>query len=350
MDLTGSPDEILDRLIDRMRAFAPQFDLSADLVDGWAARNRPILLQLIAAKLAGTGTFRPAPPDEWTAAKRTEANLAAMRVLARLARSTSLPTSAELDELARYSGWGGLSIEKAAANFPPGIPHPESAGLIHEYFTPSKVAEAVSGLVLSRVDTLPAASGGIVRALEPSAGIGRFLRYLQSPRLAWEAVELSPLSSLLLGYLYPALDLHPGSFESWAAANAADRAGTIGLVVANPPYGARGAERIEDPDREYSGHRKSVYHYFMRRVMDLMTRGGLGVWLVPMGWMHARTGPTAELRRSMLLRHHVAAGVRPAAPVFPGGHHGPAHHASQAVSKTAVAASSRSRARSLIRG
>lgn len=321
-----TPEALLDRIVAQMRAIGPRAGIAVAHIDSWADRSRGPLLGVVKAALderaaKGLPPLKlgvEVPPDEWTASRRTAANLDAMRTLQQLVTSSKPASGPETRVLAGYSGWGGLSIEKAAPHFPSGIPVPDSAGLIHEYYTPSRVAEAVASVVLGRLDTLPAGSDGKVRALEPSAGIGRFLRYLQSDRLTWQAAELSPLSSLFLTYLYPEVPVHRGSFEGWAAKHASQEAGSIGLVVANPPYGARGAERVDDPDREYSGYRKSIYHYFMHRASDLVARGGLGVWLIPMGFMHARSGPTAELRQAILRRQHIAAAFRLPSTLFPG--------------------------------
>ena len=86
-----------------------------------------------------------APPDEWTPARRTKANLEAMEILAAEKEPDEL-TPAERRALRRYSGWGGLSIEKNRDQFPEGW-DPETFGLIHEYYTPSKVAQAIGELV-----------------------------------------------------------------------------------------------------------------------------------------------------------------------------------------------------------
>jgi hypothetical protein len=66
---------------------------------------------------------------------------------------------------------------------------PESFGLIHEYYTPMVVAEAIF------------VNDGIGRALEPSVGIGRLIRAFGPRR--WLALEVG---------------------------------GQIGLIVAKPPY------------------------------------------------------------------------------------------------------------------
>lgn len=321
-----SAEELLDRIGAGMVAAGRRAGLATDPIESWLDRNRPILVGVIGDALQDRqkrGLPPPsiveAPPDEWTAGRRTFANLSAMRTLAELQASGARQASPEAQRaLSGYSGWGGLSIDKAASSFPPGIPHPNKAGLIHEYYTPSIVAQAVASMVLGKLDTLPTTHSGQVLALEPSAGIGRFLRYLVGEkRLVWTAVELSELSSLLAMYLYPTVELHRGSFESWAAAHAASMAGRVGLVVANPPYGNRGAERVEDPNRAYSVYRKSIYHYFMARVSDLCARGALMVWLVPAGFMTGH-GPAGDLRKAMLLRHHVAGAFRLPSSLFPG--------------------------------
>jgi hypothetical protein len=80
------------------------------------------------------GGERPAPstetpPDLQTKSWRTEANLQAMRLV--LAKEPGEITADDLQVLAQYSGWGGLSIESVKALIPAEL-MPESFGLIHE--------------------------------------------------------------------------------------------------------------------------------------------------------------------------------------------------------------------------
>ncbi len=103
----------------------------------------------------------------------TAANLAAMR-LAATRRPEDL-TAADRATLAAYSGWGGLSIQAVAAEFPPGFPAPEARGLIHEYYTPTLVAREVARVIRPLLSDLPKVDGALL-ALEPSAGIGRFVQ------------------------------------------------------------------------------------------------------------------------------------------------------------------------------
>lgn len=79
---------------------------------------------------------------------------------------------------------------------------PESFGLLHEYHTPTVMADAMAEL---------AGSDGLVRGPEPGAGINRLIRAFSSRRCLHLEAEGASASSP-----------------------------TIGLVVSNPPYAERG--------------------------------------------------------------------------------------------------------------
>jgi hypothetical protein len=124
------------------------------------------------------------PPDERDKKWRTEANLEAMQTV--LTVKPGELTGADLQKIARYSGWGGLSIESVQDRIPKELV-PESFGLIHEYYTPTAIADAIVELLCPLLPEL-AGNDGVVRALEPSAGIGRLIRAFTPKRcLALEA-------------------------------------------------------------------------------------------------------------------------------------------------------------------
>lgn len=237
------------------------------------------------------------PAELMGAAERTEANLAAMQLLADKPEGPF--TQAEQATLAAYSGWGGLSLQKAEGRFPAGLPTPEKRGLIHEYYTRSDVAQAVGQLIRAWPVAIPRPGTGLpFRALEPSAGIGRFLAGLEQAGVSadWTAIEYSEVSARLLQARFGrSAEVYHGPFERWAAHNDHKR---FGLVVCNPPYGARGASKAEDA----VGQRiRAAYHYFVSRATGLLQAGGLGVFVVPGGLMTG-TGRTATRLRADLLR------------------------------------------------
>jgi hypothetical protein len=254
------------------------------------------------------------PPDAQTKSWRTEANLQAMRLV--LSKEPGELTAEDLQVLARYSGWGGLSIEGVKAMIPAELV-PESFGLIHEYYTPTVIADSIAELLCPLLPEL-AGNDGIVRALEPSAGIGRLIRAFsprrclalevggQIKKIAWTAIEFSKVSSTLLRALRPDVDLYHMPMERWIREEGPRFQGTTSLVVANPPYGERGVMAREDPDPAYK--EKRAYAYFMRRALDLLVPGGIGAFLIPAGFMSGAL--SRELRTKLLRRHHLLGAYR----------------------------------------
>jgi hypothetical protein len=112
------------------------------------------------------------PPDLRDRKWRTEANVRAIQLAAE--KRPEDFTADDLKALASYSGWGGLSIEAVKKSLPADMV-PETFGLIHEYYTPQGIADAIAGVLCSLLADV-AGHDGIVRALEPSAGIGRLIR------------------------------------------------------------------------------------------------------------------------------------------------------------------------------
>jgi superfamily II DNA or RNA helicase len=299
---------LVDRVTTLLRGRLPPGVTPSDL-DGFLARHREALVATVRAQLEAR---RPA--DLWSAAERTRANLAAMALAAR--KRPEEMSASDRAELAAYSGWGGLSLQAVAGQFPNGFPAPEPRGLIHEYYTPTKVAREVARVVRPLLPELPTAEGRVL-ALEPSAGIGRFVQAASGAGfedLRWLVIEWSELSARMLAALRPDLAVYQGPFERWVREQGPEYTGRIGLVLANPPYGTRGGAVTEDPDRSY--REKAAYAYFLRRGLDLLAPGGLGVYLVPGGFLTGSS--TAGLRERVLRRHHLSVAYRLPSALFPG--------------------------------
>jgi hypothetical protein len=266
-----------------------------------------------AAQAPTVASFEP-PADLQSKPWRTEANLKAMRLV--LTTAPGEFTGRDLEVLAQYSGWGGLSIEAVKQKIPKELV-PETFGLIHEYYTPTLIADSIAAALCPMLPEL-AGNDGVVRALEPSAGIGRLIRAFspqrclhleaggQLKKLEWTAVEFSKVSSTLLRALRPDVDLHNMPFERWVNQEGRRYRGTIGLVVSNPPYGERGAMAREDTDDFYK--EKRAFAYFMRRTLDLLVPGGVGVFLIPAGFLSGTLN--RGLREKLLVRHHLLGAFR----------------------------------------
>jgi hypothetical protein len=297
------------------RSYQQLFEVTRDIPEArferyaaalWARVRGPITTE-VAPKFE-------TPPDLQAKSWRTEANLKAMQLV--LMKKPGEFTAEELAVLAAYSGWGGLSIEAVKKKIPKGLV-PETFGLIHEYFTPTMIARALVAAICSMLVEL-AGSDGVIRALEPSAGIGRLLRSFgpelcleleaggQVKKIEWTAVEYSVVSSTILRALRPDIELYHMSFERWVREEGPRYRGTLNFIASNPPYGERGVMAREDPDAFYK--EKRAYAYFMRRALDLLVPGGVGVFLVPSGFLSGNMG--RSLREKLLLRHHLLAAFR----------------------------------------
>ncbi len=291
----------------------------------WFARHKKLLSFVTDRTVRGldvpetaTSADTAVPADLRTPAERTAANIRAIQILAR--GSTVLPAEREL--LRQYSGWGGLSL-KGLTDKLPAEWLPEQRALIHEYYTPTAVARAVAETLQPRLAQL-ARPDGTILALEPSAGIGRFIEALSGPNFAkvrWYAAEYSRVSARLLQALRPDVDVYIGPFEEWLGEHT-DLVGEIDLVVSNPPYNERGRARFLDRDKQYDERR--AYAYQLRRSLDLLRPGGIGVFLIPAGFLTGQGSDFADLRRRVLLRHHLMAAFRLPSetndkkPLFPG--------------------------------
>ncbi len=285
------------------------------LVDGLAQRMEPYRSQVV-AKLAGKlASLPPEMAEAWAPGERHYANIRAMQLTAR----GGPWTDHERSQIARYSGWGGISsLKRAAKDFPAGFPVPTAAALIHEFYTPLAVWDAVAEmlwrpgqvLVPYRTEEAPLA------VLEPSAGIGRALRAVGLQGLDWTAVEASEPSARMLRAIAPGVSVHQGYFESWVAEHGHDE--QFDLVLANPPYGARGESAELDPMPGYTT--KQAYLYFLWRTLDLLKPGGVGVYIIPTGWLTGSSPRMQRARERVLLRHHLLGAFRlPSVPDEGGG-------------------------------
>ncbi len=215
------------------------------------------------------GIHRPA---QWglgagaKAAARVKANRAAEAILR---KADADMTPADLDALARYTGWGGCGTSP------------------NEYFTPPEVAAAMWSLV----GKLGFAGGTV---LEPSAGTGVF--HQTAPDGAkMVGVELSTASARINRLLHGARgdEVHQSTLEAFATADQRK----FDLVIGNPPFGGRDAFRYDDLTPGKSALARAE-HYFLDTALDKAADGALVAFIVPNGVMD---NPTARDFRARLL-------------------------------------------------
>ena len=271
------------------------------------------------------------PYDEQTESERRFGNLAAFVTLRRLADSPDrLATVEERQALRAWSGWGGIDFSKIPRD--PAILTEEyltafdtwdamregdrevatedmtaSAGLLqgvlNQFFTPMWIVRSMWSLA-SRA--MPAR--GYARALEPSAGSGRFVEGAPEDYegTAWTLVEWDKLGSAALRHLYgdrQGVHIYGDiPFEAYAAPASASHA-SFDLIIGNPPYPERLTSTL-NLDIDF-GRYMRAHAYFVARSASLLAPGGVMVMLTPLGQIHAQEG-TRGLPEMRDLRRYLA--------------------------------------------
>ncbi len=262
--------------------------------------------------------------DTWTLSERTQANIRALGVLRALADEKRTATATERMTLLAYSGWGGIdpldvpeavlsdvqrgylkalhawNLRKMQGKQEPPPIDDAFRGIVTQYFTPFHAARGMWGLARRM-----GFAGG--RALEPSAGAGRFLHSAPSDlSVAWTAVEMDASLAAVLVQTNPGVDLRFGTFETFLATQA-QTPERFDLVIGNPPYALHAPYRGIDPTDK--GEYKREHDYFVDRTAKLLSPGGKLLLLVPTGCAVGAGADQRYLRTELARRCHIDAVV-----------------------------------------
>ena len=202
-----------------------------------------------------------------------EDNLEAIRVLHELENTGKKPTKAQLEALAKYKGWGGLSsaflswqIKDLEAVMTEEEIKAARATVEDAYYTPTYVIDGIYK-ALSRLGF----EGGNV--LEPSMGIGNFFSKMPKKLMGASklfGVEIDGVSGRIASFLHPDADITIDGFQ-----NVAYKDGAFDLVVGNVPFG--------DVKYNYKGKKYPIHDFFFRKSLDKVADGGLMVFITSTG-------------------------------------------------------------------
>lgn len=175
-------------------------------------------------------------------------------------------TPEEKNFIGYFAGYGGL--EKYGA---------EGVGLLYEYYTPSEIAKRMWGLAYKY-----GYKGGAV--LEPSCGIGEFIKYAPDQKLV-TGYEISEVSSKICQILYPDAIIKKQYFEQIFIKNNQSVKGKLEnikkyeLVIGNPPYGKMEGFYAGLGEKDYTKS-KNYIEYFILRGLDLLQKDGLLIYII----------------------------------------------------------------------
>lgn len=191
-------------------------------------------------------------------------------------------SEAEVSTIQNYTGSGGLIKDGA-----------KGRGVLYEYYTPIPIVGAMWSMVYKYGYT------GSGKILEPSVGIGRFLRFVDPANNTVIAYEYSDsgntVSFDIAKISYPWADIRSNYFESFFY-DGNKRKKTIeadfDVVIGNPPYGKMTgyyskAESNFFPSRTYDG-------YFLEAGISLLKQGGLLCFIMPSTYMSSMNKETED--------------------------------------------------------
>lgn len=251
----------------------------------------------------------PAPPR--TPREKFAANITAIRTLKsiekRMADGGPHANGEEQENLAQYSGWGGLSDAFEPNKDSWHSEYTELKSLLTEeeyaaarsstltaFYTPPEVIDAM----YTALRKMGVGAGTI---LEPSMGVGAFFgqshSYLYEPTTRLFGVELDSLTGRIARQLYQKADIQITGFEK---ADLPDS--FFDVVIGNVPFGDYS---VVDP--QYNRLHFKIHDYFFAKSIDKLRTGGIIAFVTSSGTLDKKS---EEVRRYINARCDFIGAVR----------------------------------------
>ena len=233
-----------------------------------------------------------------------QANVAAIKLLKYLEKTTGQATPEQQEVLSRYVGWGGL-----ADAFDPDKPAwaaeyaelkelltPEEytaarASTLNAHYTSPTVIRAI----YDAVEQMGFRTGNI---LEPSCGVGNFFGMLPESMAGSRlyGVELDSISGRIAKQLYPKADITVAGFET------TDRRDFYDLAIGNVPFG-----QYQVNDKAYNKLGFNIHNYFFAKALDQVRPGGVVAFVTSRYTMDAKD---STVRRYLAQRAELLGAIR----------------------------------------
>lgn len=221
---------------------------------------------------------------------RAKDNIAAIKLLKKIQSEARKATPEEQAELAKYSGWGGLSVElqKHAKELREATTESEyraiEGNVGSAFFTPPYVVSS-----MWRIADRLGFKGG--KVLDPSTGTGIFFGLMPKQMRAASALigtEKDPITAQIAQQLYQSASIRNQPFENIMAKD-----GYFDLAITNVPFGST---RPADPKYNKFGYK--LHNYFFAKAFDKVRPGGLVMFITSRNTMDGK-GDAEALRREI---------------------------------------------------
>ena len=232
-------------------------------------------------------------------------NMAAIQLLHELELEHRLATPEEQEVLARYVGWGGLSMafdennaawaeefKELNASLSPEEYRAAMESTLTAFYTPPVVIKAM----YESLDHM-GFSGGTI--LEPSCGTGNFFGLLPD-RMAGSTlhgVEIDSLTGRIAKQLYQKASIAIEGFEQTKLPD-----DHFDVVVGNVPFGD-----FKVNDSRYNAQKFLIHDYFFAKALDKVRSGGVVAFITSKGMMD-KTSP--EVRKYIAQRAELLGAIR----------------------------------------
>src|SRR5690554_4847595 len=159
----------------------------------------------------------------------------------------------------------------------------QGRGILDEYYTDSKIVDAVRNLIKDEFK-----SKNEISVLEPSVGTGNFLYAAKELgiKINSTAFEINETTAKIAKILHPETDINFRSFETEfidERGNKKDFVPQYDLIIGNPPYGEhRGYYKGLGEESNISKYED----YFVKRSLDVLKDGGTLAMVLPSGWLN----------------------------------------------------------------
>ena len=232
-------------------------------------------------------------------------NMAAIRLLHDLQIENRLATPEEQETLAKYVGWGGLSMAFDSNNAAWENEYKELKSALSDeeyhaamestltaFYTPPVVIKAM----YEALDRLGFSQGNI---LEPSCGTGNFLGLLPDgmEKSKLHGIEIDPLSGRIAKQLYQKASIAIEGFEDTKLPD-----NHFDVVLGNIPFG-----EFKVNDSRYNAQKFLIHDYFIAKALDKVRAGGVVMFITSKGTMD-KASP--DVRKYIAQRAELLGAVR----------------------------------------
>ena len=210
-------------------------------------------------------------------------NMAAVNLLHELQLENRLATPEEQETLAKYVGWGGLSMafdennaawaeefKELYACLSPEEYRAAKESTLTAFYTPPVVIKAM----YEALDRLGFSQGNI---LEPSCGTGNFFGLLPENMAGSKlhGVEIDPLTGEIAKQLYQKAKIAVDGFEDTKLPD-----NHFDVVLGNVPFG-----EFKVDDSRYNAQKFLIHDYFFAKALDKVRTGGVVMFVTSKGTM-----------------------------------------------------------------